>query len=160
MRGHTWARAILALLAVIIVIPLVGCPPPPGARVRVRTGPGPRYVSAPVPTPAPAPQPAYVTGNALSPGGAVANGTIAYPGHRVRYPVAITYPRTVNIYVNGHGLDPTVAVYNAVGGRLAFNDDGGGGLDSQLVLTLAPGNYFIEVSGYSSSTGPYTLTVQ
>lgn len=90
----------------------------------------------------------------------MANGTIAYVGHRVRYPIAISYPRTLNVYVSGHGLDPTVAIYNAAGGRMAFNDDGGSGLDSQLVLTLAPGQYYVEVSGYSSSTGPYTLTVQ
>jgi hypothetical protein len=154
MRGH-WARAFLAFLAVVIVIPLGGCPPPPNARFRVRTGPTPV-----VTTPAPAPAPTVVSGNVLSPGGAVASGTIAYPGHRVRYPFAISYPRTVNIYVNGAGLDPTVAVYNAYGSQIGFNDDGGSGLDSHLVLTLAPGDYFIEVAGFSSSTGPYTVTIQ
>jgi hypothetical protein len=66
----------------------------------------------------------------------------------------------VNIYVNGQGLDPTVAVYDGYGGRIGFNDDGGSGLDSQLNLTLAPGSYIVEVAGYSSSTGPYSLRIQ
>jgi hypothetical protein len=91
--------------------------------------------------------------------GGVANGHIVGPGHRVRYPLTIPYPHNVTIFVDGHGLDPTVSLYNAAGGRLAFNDDGGGGLDAQLVVPLAPGNYIIEVAGYGSSMGPYTLTV-
>ena len=153
MRGSRWGQLILALLTVALLVPLGGCIPPPGVR---RPFVGPRPVVRTVPPPGAA----YVTAPALSPGGAVANGVISYPGHRVRYPVSITYPRTINIYVNGSGLDPTVSLYNASGGRIGFNDDGGGGLNSNLVLTLAPGTYFIEVAGYGSSTGGYTLTVQ
>ena len=103
---------------------------------------------------------ATVSAAPLAVGGAVANGAITYPGQRVRYPLTITYPRTLNIYVNGHGLDPTVALYDAYGNQIAFNDDGGSGLDSQLVRTVAPGNYVVEVAGYSSSTGSFTVTVQ
>ena len=97
----------------------------------------------PAPRPAPAPrpvvvarQPAVVTAPALAPGGAAANGAVSYAGQRVRYPISITYPRTISIYVQGHGLDPTVAIYDSFGNRLAFNDDGGSGLDSALSTRL------------------------
>ncbi len=153
MLGKWWARTALALLALTLAIPFIGgCPPPPGVR---RPG-----VHRPVVRTAPPPRSGYVTAPALSPGGASANGVVSYPGHRIRYPVSITYPRTVNIYVSGHGLDPTVAVYNAAGGRIGFKDDGGSGFDSNLILSLAPGTYFIEVAGYGSSTGSYTLMVR
>lgn len=89
----------------------------------------------------------------------VANGVVSYPHQRVRYPLTLTYTRTLRIYVDGHGLDPTVAIYNQYGSRIAFNDDGGSGLDSQIVQTLPAGSYHIEVAGYSSSTGSYTLTI-
>ena len=101
---------------------------------------------------------AVISGSPIN-SGAAANGVISYPRQRVRYPINITYPRVVNIYVDGHGLDPTVAIYNAYGQRMAFNDDGGSGLDSQLSTTLTPGSYIIEVAGYSTSTGPFTLNV-
>lgn len=93
------------------------------------------------------------------PVGSVSSGHINYPHQRVRYPLTLGYSRMISIYVDGHGLDPTVAVYDTSGRRVAFNDDGGSGLDSQLSLSLAPGSYIIEVAGYSSSTGPYTLSV-
>lgn len=100
-----------------------------------------------------------ISGSPVGAGGANASGVISYPGQRVRYPLNITYPRTVSIYIDGHGLDPTVSLYDSFGSRLGFNDDGGSGLDSQLSRSLPPGAYVIEVAGYSSSTGPFTLTV-
>ncbi len=92
--------------------------------------------------------------------GSVANGTLPVPHARHRYSINIPYPQTVTIYVNGHGLDPTVRVVRAGGPQVGYNDDGGAGLDSRLVLTLAPGSYIIEVAGYGASTGGYTLTIQ
>lgn len=89
-----------------------------------------------------------------------ASGVVSYPGETVRYPLNIQYPQTVNIYVAGHGLDPTLTVYDPYGNQIGFNDDGGSGLDSQLVLTLNPGTYILEVSGFGGSTGGFTITVQ
>lgn len=129
MRTINWKRAALAGVLLIALPLVVGCFPPPRS-----------------------------SGQVVGVGG-TANGHVVGPGHRVRYPLTITYPRTVSIYVDGHGLDPTVTLYNAAGGRLGFNDDGGSGLDSQLVQPLAPGNYIIEVSGYGSSSGPFTIRV-
>lgn len=93
------------------------------------------------------------------PAGSISNGHISYPHQRVRYPLNLGYSRMIRIYVDGHGLDPTAAVYDSYGRRVAYNDDGGSGLDSQLSLSLAAGHYVIEIAGYSSSTGSYTLTV-
>lgn len=137
-----WVRVGLAVVVVAALLVAAGCViRPRGVRVT-----------------ASAPAPAVVTAAPVS-AGQVGNGTISYPSQRVRYPLSIPYARTVQIYVDGHGLDPTVSVYDGYGNRIGFNDDGGSGLDSQLVLTLAPGQYIVEVAGYGSSTGPFTLTI-
>ena len=90
---------------------------------------------------------------------ALSTGSISYPHQRLRYPLVISTHQTVTIYVDGHNLDPTVAVYDPSGRRIGFNDDGGSGLDSRLTLTLHPGTYAVEVAGYSTSTGSFTLSV-
>lgn len=138
MKSGKWW--ILSTLGFCIIILGSGCLIPPPSSTTVTATP---HVSAPAPAPA-----------------ALGSGTLTYPGHTIRYPLNITYPRTVTIHVDGHGLDPTVRVYDAYGQQLGFNDDGGGGLDSQLVLTLAPGSYIVEVGGYASSTGPFTVSVR
>jgi hypothetical protein len=156
MTLHRLAQNGLSIAGLsALVFAAASCFPPPGLNVN---GPGPR-ASVTVNTPAPAPAPSVVTAPELAPGGAVANGMISYPGQRVRYPVTITYPRVINIYVAGMGLDPTAALYDAYGNRLAYNDDGGGNLNSQITFSLSPGSYIIEVSGFSSSTGSFQLTV-
>ncbi len=168
MIRNRWLASAIGLISLLLAS---------GCFVRPTTatvhGPRPPHVVYNNPAPAPVvhrapsasvtvnvPNPASIlTGVPISTGGAVANGVISYPGQRVRYPLSINYGRTVSIYVDGHGLDPTVAIYDSFGNRLGFNDDGGTGLDSQLVRTLPPGAYLVEVSGYSSSTGPFTITV-
>lgn len=137
MRGFRWGRAILAMVTVSILFVAAGCPPP-GMMIRGGASTGGQAVVV----------------------GSVANGLIAGPGHRARYPLSISVPRTVTFYVQGHGMDPTVRVYNAAGGQIGYDDDGGGGLNSQLVLTLMPGSYIVEVAGYGPSRGNFTLTIQ
>ena len=161
-------RAALALVAVAGLLVISGCVirrtrPMVTATVAAPAPPA-TVVAQPAPVAAPPPPTvmtpaAVITGPTVAPTGGVANGTVSYPNQRVRYPLAISYPRTVQIYVDGHGLDPTVSVYDAYGSRIGFNDDGGSGLDSALALTLAPGNYVVEITGYGSSTGPFTLTI-
>jgi hypothetical protein len=166
MFKNTNKMARLAVLALSALIMIVGCV--------IRTTPQPTRTTVVAPAPASVAEPApvavsqppavttpqpVVTGPTLATTGGVANGAIQYPRQRVRYPIAIAYPRTINIYVDGHGLDPTVAVYDGYGNRIGFNDDGGSGLDSNIVLTVAPGNYIVEISGYGSSTGSFTLSV-
>ena len=173
-RYHLGTAGLLAaLLALALVLggcvirrtrpvapqPVVVTQPAPRPGVVTQPAPRPVVVTPPVrPVVVTRPAPVYVTTPAPSP--QMSNGVVAFPHQRVRYPLSVSYARTVNIYVDGHGLDPTVAVYNSYGGRVGFNDDGGSGLDSQLSLTLAPGSYVVEVAGYSSSTGPFTMTIQ
>jgi len=102
--------------------------------------------------------PVYVSPSVVYPG-QVSSGMVRYSGERVRYGFTIGSYRSVSIYVDGHGLDPTVSLYDAYSNRLAYNDDGGSGLDSHIVRTLGPGSYVVEVAGYSSSTGTYTLRI-
>ncbi len=169
MTCYRWISGGLVSAGLFVLVVGGGCfPPPRHVGPVVRPAPAPRVVVR-----APAPQPgvrvavrtpvgsaaAVMMAPAIATGGAAASGVVSYPSQRVRYPLNITYPRAVSIYVDGHGLDPTVAIYDAYGNRIAYNDDGGSGLDSALSRTLAPGSYILEVSGYSSSTGPYTLTV-
>ncbi len=55
--------------------------------------------------------------------------------------------------------DPLVALYNEQGGEIAFNDDGGQGLESELVFT-APldGTYFVSAESYAGLyAGTYEL---
>ena len=57
--------------------------------------------------------------------------------------------------------DPTLALHNAAGTQLAFNDDGGPGLNSRIEFTAATsGTYFLDVGGFSSATGSYTLSTR
>jgi hypothetical protein len=123
--------------------------------------PAPVIVQQPITLSRPSPvlHPVRVSVPAQTATAAASNGVISYPHQRVRYPLHISYHQTVRVYVDGQGLDPTVAILDQYGRRLGFDDDGGSGLDSQLILTLSPGSYFIEIAGYSSSTGAFTLTV-
>jgi hypothetical protein len=156
MTSSPWARVGLSIAGCsALIFAAASCFPPPGVRV---TGPMPPRASVTV-NATPAPAPSIVTAPELASTGAVANGMISYPSQRVRYPISITYPRVISIYVAGMGLDPTAALYDAFGNRLAYNDDGGGNLNSQITYTLSPGSYIIEVGGYGSSTGQFQLTV-
>ena len=58
------------------------------------------------------------------------------------------------------GLDSFLQVLDADCNVIAFDDDGGGGLDSQLELSLSAGDFvFLEAGAFGDSTGTYTLTV-
>jgi hypothetical protein len=53
-------------------------------------------------------------------------------------------------------LDPTLALRNSAGAQLAFDDDGGDGLDSLLQFrATTTGTYYLDVGGFGSSTGAY-----
>jgi subtilisin family serine protease len=80
---------------------------------------------------------------------------------------------TVRAAATGSSLDSFLRVFNAAGQQLAFNDDAGGSLDSQVVFSAtATGTYYVGVSGYGNSaytpatgggtaagsTGPYEVT--
>ncbi len=62
---------------------------------------------------------------------------------------------------DGSGLDPTLALYDAQGNQIAFNDDSEG-LNSALThMPSASGEIFVEARGFGeSSTGAYELRVE
>ena len=56
--------------------------------------------------------------------------------------------------------DSVLTVYDADGSEVAYNDDYGGGSASRIIWEAsATGVYYVEVSGYGSAIGSYTLTV-
>ena len=57
-------------------------------------------------------------------------------------------------------FDPVLRVYDSNGNYLSGNDDSGVGRDSYLSYTPASsGTYYLEVDGWSSYTGTYTVEV-
>jgi hypothetical protein len=69
-----------------------------------------------------------------------------------------------NYIFDVHGTtlsDPTLALRNSAGVQVAFNDDGGPGLDSRIEFTPAvSGAYSFDVGGFGASTGQYTLSTR
>lgn len=59
----------------------------------------------------------------------------------------------------GSGLDSYLHVFDNTGAEIAFDDDSGPGLDSQVVLNVVAGQtYYVRAGAYISSTGAYNLT--
>lgn len=56
-------------------------------------------------------------------------------------------------------IDTVGYLLDAACNQIAYNDDGGSGLNFFIERTVAPGTYYIRVRGYSGSTGAYTLNV-
>jgi hypothetical protein len=78
------------------------------------------------------------------------------------YAVSLVAGQSYIFDVDGTTLsDPTLALRNSVGTQLAFNDDGGPGFDSRIEFTAgSSGMYFLDVGGYSSNTGSYSLATR
>ncbi|MDE0005728.1 MAG: M10 family metallopeptidase C-terminal domain-containing protein, partial [Rhodospirillaceae bacterium] len=69
----------------------------------------------------------------------------------------------INIPSTAEGVldDPFVAIRDANGKRVAFDDDGGPGLNSRLgFVAPASGTYYVEAGGFQYFTGDYRLTVK
>lgn len=60
---------------------------------------------------------------------------------------------------NAGGFDSTLALRNAAGQQLAFNDDSNGTLNSEITFSVtSTGTYFLDVAGWASNgLGAYTL---
>jgi hypothetical protein len=58
-------------------------------------------------------------------------------------------------------LDPVLGVFDASGRRLAYDDDGGAGVDSQLAIRLSAGSrYYVGIAGDArSSAGAYNWLI-
>lgn len=56
------------------------------------------------------------------------------------------------------GFDTTLALRDAAGNQLVFDDDGGVGANSRIeFFVVTPGFYYLDVGGFSTATGNYTL---
>jgi hypothetical protein len=93
-------------------------------------------------------------------------GTISSASDTDWYRIELTAGRAIIVEVKGSATgsgtlsDPTVGIRNAGGALVAFDDDGGTGLNSLLRFTpTASGFHYIEVDGFSTTTGTYTLSV-
>lgn len=77
------------------------------------------------------------------------------------YTLTLDAESTLTISLTSAAFDAYVSVEDAEGAELAFDDDGGGNLNSLLEITLAPGEYSIVVSSFfGTPSGPYTLTIE
>ncbi|MGV6800676.1 MAG: pre-peptidase C-terminal domain-containing protein [bacterium] len=86
-----------------------------------------------------------------------------YVGDRdwVRIDVADT--TVVQINLDGSGgtplSDPTMRLYDSAGNLVAFNDDGGPGLNSEILSVLDAGSYYISAGSFADGgTGEYTIS--
>ena len=94
-------------------------------------------------------------------------GTVEVPGDTDVFAVSleagIRYAIDLEGQPTGRGTlpDPYVALLGAAGGLIAEDDDGGEGLNAQLMFVPdKSGAFLIGVSGYGASAGTYTLTVR
>lgn len=57
------------------------------------------------------------------------------------------------------GVDPTLYLRNSSGGYLNYNDDGGYSTNSRITFTApTTGTYYLDIGGYGSTTGGYTVS--
>ena len=68
--------------------------------------------------------------------------------------------QVVTVTMRSRALDAYMVLMDSSGVYLASDDDSGGGTDSQIVRTLAPGRYRVEASTFVGQGGAYTLSLQ
>jgi serralysin len=92
--------------------------------------------------------------------GGVRSGTINSAADQDFFQIFLTAGQHYNFDVTGVGLsDPTLALRNSAGTQLAYDDDGGPGLNSHIGFTAgSSGTYYLDVGGYSTNTGSYNLS--
>jgi hypothetical protein len=92
--------------------------------------------------------------------GAATSGTINSNGDRDWFRIALTAGSQYSFTASGRSLrDPNLYLRNASGQQVAFNDDSGGSLDSNISFTATTsGNYFLDVGSYRNvGTGTYSV---
>ena len=66
---------------------------------------------------------------------------------------------TLRVHSNGP-TDTLGTVLDAEGAQLATNDDSGEGLNFLIDIKVAAGVHYVEVRGFSTRTGPYSLSIE
>ncbi|KAA5610254.1 DVUA0089 family protein [Rhodovastum atsumiense] len=89
-------------------------------------------------------------------------GSINYPYDHDWYRISLSeYSRYTIRVIGSNGFDPTLAIHDRNGDEIAYNDDESNNSNNSR-LVLSPdysGNYYVDVGGYGSSTGDYTVRV-
>jgi hypothetical protein len=89
--------------------------------------------------------------------------TLDFPGDRDWFRIRLQEGQSYRFTLNSAGAaalgDPLLRLYSATGQELAYDDDGGPGLNSYLEFTASTtGNYFLEARGFSDdAVGGYML---
>jgi hypothetical protein len=97
------------------------------------------------------------------PVGESTSGNISYGAEHDYYPISLTAGESYIFDVDGSSLsDSTLALHDGAGTQVAFNDDGGPGLDSRVEYTAPTSDtYYLDVGSYNHSyTGDYTLSTR
>lgn len=94
-----------------------------------------------------------------------ASGQIDQSGDRDWYQVDVAAGQTVTIDVRGAGSgagtlsDGLVAIYDALGRYVAFDNDSGPGADGRVSFTSYGGTYYIVVGGNGAAIGSYVVNL-
>ena len=101
--------------------------------------------------------------------GGSATGEVGHEGDTDWFAVTFEAGRTYRIDLNGASSgagtlrDPSLqGIYDAEGNQLAdtWNDDGGPGYDSQVLVTAqTTGTYYVSAGAWTGGTGTYRLSV-
>ena len=90
------------------------------------------------------------------------SGTLGFSGDTDWVGISLTAGVSYTISMNGGTVsDPYLRLYDSNGVQIAYDDDGGPGLNAQLVFTPSTsGTYYIGADNWSDSdTGTYTVAV-
>ncbi|MDD2919823.1 IPTL-CTERM sorting domain-containing protein [Rhodoferax sp.] len=71
------------------------------------------------------------------------NGTLGVAGDVDLYKLVFAANATVTFYAPATNIDSNLILFDAAGHGLWGDDDGGGGLDSQIVFNVTPGTYYL-----------------
>jgi hypothetical protein len=77
------------------------------------------------------------------------------------YRLTVTVSTPVQIDLTSTAFDAYLVLFDASLGGVAEDDDSGGGTNSRITRTLAPGTYYIAANAFDVGvTGAYSLTVK
>jgi Ca2+-binding RTX toxin-like protein len=102
---------------------------------------------------------AITTTGIISVGGS-STGVVGAPGDRDWFRIDLSAGGTYRFNLDGISLgDPTLSLRDLSGLELAFDDDSGVGLNSEIVFTAATsGTYFLDAGSFGSNLGTYVLS--
>ena len=108
-----------------------------------------------------------LTSAALTIDGAAASGNAQFGGDRDWFAVQLVGGKNYVIHERGAPSssgtlsDTLVRLHNAAGTELAYNDDSGFGLNSQLAVRVTTtGTYYVNAAAFSSNTGTYSVSIE